>query len=251
MQKNWKLYSRLRTEETCVARTRVPRFLQQLHQKPPCWFEAVLWPHYRYNIPFEWTVQRNEHDELFNAIKDWISKDTILAIPNEKYLFHIYVDSSSVGAGSSLVQPFPEGKIIVSINSRIFNKSEQQMLTLLRELCGIVSALQTYEHFVIGSPHPVFIYCDHKPILYLWAGKGKIFASVLPIPADNHTISNSAIYLDTRKKLAFPDILSRNLTIGDNNKTTNISHGISKYTISCWSRKYDILLIMTHPPTEI
>ena len=41
------------------------------------------------------------------------------------------------------------------------------MSTLHRELCGIVSALQTYDHYIIGSPIPIYLYCDHKPILYL------------------------------------------------------------------------------------
>ena len=120
----------------------------------------------RDDTPFEWTP---EHEELFNEVR--FSKDTILAFLNEKYPFHIHVDSSSVGTGSILVQLFPKGKRIVSFNSRIF-KSEQKMSTF-RELCAIVSALQTYEHFVIGSPHPVF-FCDHKLIPYLWTRKGKL-----------------------------------------------------------------------------
>ena len=49
------------------------------------------------------------------------------------------------------------------------------MSTLHRELCGIVSALQTYEHYIIGSPFPIYLYCDHEPILYLWGQKVQPF----------------------------------------------------------------------------
>ena len=34
---------------------------------------------------------------------------------------------------------------------------QSKMSTLHRELCGIVSALQTYEHYIIGSPIPIYL----------------------------------------------------------------------------------------------
>ena len=110
------------------------------------------------STPFHWT------ETLFNSIKERIHKDTVLAVPSSEYPFHIQVDSSNVGTGCILIQQFPEGKRIISFNSRVFEKAEQKMSTLHRELCGIVSALQTYEHYIIGSPFPIYLYCDHKPI---------------------------------------------------------------------------------------
>ena len=115
---------------------------------------------------------KQEHEDLFQEIKKRISEDTVLAVPSTKYLFHIHVDSSNVGTGCILIQQFPEGKGIISFNSRVFAKEEQKMSTLNRELCGIVSALQTYEHYIIGSPFPIYLYCDHKPIL--WGRKGQV-----------------------------------------------------------------------------
>ena len=103
--------------------------------------------------------------------KGQISEDTVLAIPSTEYPFHVHVDSSNVGTGCILIQQLPEGKRIISFNSRIFDKAEQKMSTLHRELCGLVSALQSYEHYIIGSPFPKYLYCDHKPNLYLWGGK--------------------------------------------------------------------------------
>ena len=103
------------------------------------------------SIPFHWT---HEHEKLFQSIKDRVSEDTILAVPSTEYPFHIPVVSSNVGTGCILIQQFPEGKRIISFDSRIFDKAEQKMSTLHRELCGIVSAVQTYEHYIIGSPSP-------------------------------------------------------------------------------------------------
>ena len=59
------------------------------------------------NTPFHWT---NEHDQLFKQIKQDNSSDTVLAILDVRYPFHIHLDSSNVGTGSILVQEFPEGK---------------------------------------------------------------------------------------------------------------------------------------------
>ena len=111
---------------------------------------------------------KQEHEDLFQEIKKRISEDTVLAVLSTKYPFHIHVDSSKVGTGCILIQQFSDGKRIISFNSRIFAKEEQKMSTLHRELCGIVSALQTYEHFTIGSPFPIYLNCDHKPILFFW-----------------------------------------------------------------------------------
>ena len=118
---------------------------------------------------FQWT---DEHEKLFREIKDRISEDTVLAIPDTRYPFHFHVDASSIGVGSFLVQEFPTGKRIVSFNSRVYTKDEQKMSTTARELCGVISALKTYEHYIIGSPHPVYLYNDHKPLLYLWGRRG-------------------------------------------------------------------------------
>ena len=125
----------------------------------------------RDSTSFQWT---EEHEKVFLMIKDRISEDAILAIPSTKCSFHIHVDSSNVGTGCILIQKFPEGKRIISFNSRFFDKAEQNLSTLHRELCGIVSVLQTYEHYINGSPFPIYFYCDNKPIFYLWGRKRQL-----------------------------------------------------------------------------
>ena len=50
---------------------------------------------------FQWNP---EHEVILQQIKDEMSKDTVLAVPDIKYPFHIHVDSSSVGTGCILIQ---------------------------------------------------------------------------------------------------------------------------------------------------
>ena len=117
------------------------------------------------STPFHCT---HKHENLFQSNIDRISDNTILAVPSTDYPFHIHVNSSNVGTRCILIHRFPEEKRKFSFNSRNFDKAEQKTSTLHREVCGIVSALQSYENYVIGSPFPINFYCDHKPFLYLW-----------------------------------------------------------------------------------
>ena len=87
------------------------------------------------------------------------------------------------------------------------------MSTLHRELCGIVSALQTYEHYIIGSPLPIYLYCDHKPILYLWGCKGQLSHRFFGYQVIITKFQNLKIIWTPGSNLAFPDILSRNVTL--------------------------------------
>ena len=192
------------------------------------------------NTPFHWT---NEHDQVFEHIKD-ISSDTILAIPDVRYPFHIHVDSSNFGTGSLLVQEFPEGRKVVSFNSRIFDKKEQKLATMHRGLCGIIPAPKTYEHYIIGSHHTIYVYCDHKPSVYLWARKGNLSARFFSFHLITSYFQNLKIVWTPGKNLAFPDILSRNVTITDMKKYQKNINTFQKILkiMTTWEKKLNISL---------
>ena len=63
---------------------------------------------------------------------------------------------------------------VISYNSRILNPQEQKLSTLDRELLGIVHALQIYKFLIIGSPHPIHTFTDHKYLLYCFTKKGNL-----------------------------------------------------------------------------
>ena len=139
---------------------------------------------------------------MVNCIKERIHQGTVLAVPSTDYPFHIHVDSSNVGTGCILIQQFLEGKRIISFNSRVFDKGEQRMSTLHQELCGIVSVLQTNEHYTIGSPFPIYLYCDHKPRLYFLGTQVTTIASLLPISSDHYEIPKLEAHLDAWLELS-------------------------------------------------
>ena len=90
--------------------------------------------------PFHWT---EEHEKLFDSIKERIHKDTVLAvpsIPSTDYPFQIHVDSSNVGTGCIFIQHFPEGKKIILFNSRIFDKAEKKFHSSSRTMWNRISS---------------------------------------------------------------------------------------------------------------
>ena len=105
-------------------------------------------------------------------VKNAMTAETELTIPNTKHPFFITVDASLLGLGAVLFQMNEENKIrVTSFDSRIHNTQEQKLSTLDRELLAIVYALQIYEILILGSPHPIYIFTDHKPLLHCFANK--------------------------------------------------------------------------------
>ena len=92
------------------------------------------------------------------------------------------------------------------------------MSTLHRELCGIVAALQSYEDYIIGSPFPMYHFCDHKAIPYLWGRKVPLFHRFSRYQVIITKFQKSKIIWTPGSNLAFPDILSKNITIEESQK---------------------------------
>ena len=90
------------------------------------------------NVKFQWTP---ELEKIFQDVKNPMTAETDLTIPNTKHPFFITVNASLVGLGAVLFQMNEENKKrVISYNSRILNTQEQNLSTLDRELLAIVYA---------------------------------------------------------------------------------------------------------------
>ena len=128
------------------------------------------------------------------------------------------------------------------------------MSTTAREFCGVISALQTYEHYLIGSPHPVYVYTDHKPLMYLWGRRGKLSHRFFRYQLEISQFQNLKIIWTEGKNLAFPDILSSNVKLKDLDKY-QLKHkkrrkDISFYDEHGYEEKYFILLYNEKGPAD-
>ena len=102
------------------------------------------------STPFHWT---EEHENLFNSIKERIHRDTVLAVPSTGNPFHIHVDSSNVGTGCFLIQQIPERKRVISFNSRVFDKAEKNVHSSSRIMRNRVNSpdIRTLLHWITLS----------------------------------------------------------------------------------------------------
>ena len=101
---------------------------------------------------------------------------------------------------------------VFSYNSRILNTQEQKFSTLDRELLAIVYALQIYEFLIIGSPHPIYIFTDHKPLLHCFAKKGNLSPRFYRAQMHLTKFSKLKIIHTPGKNLTVADMLSRTFT---------------------------------------
>ena len=162
------------------------------------------------DVKFQWTP---ELEKLFQNVKNAMTADTELTIPNTTHPFFITVDASLVGLGAVLFQMNEENKMkVISYNSRILNTQEQKLSTLDRELLAIVYALQIYEFLIIGSPHPIYLFTDHKPLLHCFAKKGNLSPRFYRAQMQLTKFSKLKIIHTPGKNLTVADMLSRTFT---------------------------------------
>ena len=155
------------------------------------------------DVKFQWTP---ELEKIFRDVKNKMTAETELTIPNSKLSFFITVVASLVGLGAVFFQKNEENKMrMISYNSRIPNIQEQKLSTLDRELLAIVYALQINEFLIIGSPHPMYIFTDDKPLIHCFAKKGKL----------SPRFSKAQMQLTKLSKLKIIYTPGKNLTVAD------------------------------------
>ena len=145
-----------------------------------------------------------------------LTSETELTILNTKHPFFITVDASLIGLGAVLFQLNEQNKMkVISYISRILNPQKQKLSTLDRELLGIVHALQIYEFLIIGSPHPIHIFTDHKPLLHCFTKKGNFSPRFYRAQMQLTKLSKLKIIHTPGRNLSVADMLSRSFTKAD------------------------------------
>ena len=121
---------------------------------------------------FKWTT---EHQIEFEKMKQTIIKQLEITMPDTNKPFYIITGASNTRIGAALLQQHPtENKMnLISANSRLITPIEMRLSTLIRECSVIKFALTEYEFLLTGSKHPIKLFSDHKPIIYLFTQKNK------------------------------------------------------------------------------
>jgi len=105
--------------------------------------------------------------EVFEKLKEEFQKAPVLLMPDLMKPFVIESDASKFATGAVIRQKdmngdwHPCGYI-----SHSFDVTQQNYEIYDRELMGIVRALETWQHYLQGSPFATVILSDHKNLMY-------------------------------------------------------------------------------------
>ena len=87
------------------------------------------------------------------------------------------------------------------------------MSILHRELCGSISVLQTYEYSIFGSPHRITVFCNYKTLFHCRAQKSRLSHRFFRYEVINTQITTLQIIWIPGRKLTFPVLLSKNVSL--------------------------------------
>ena len=207
--------------------SRIDGFLRTINclAKYVCGMQPLLQPIYNLlhkEKDLKWT---KEHQQIFEQMKRTKTHNLELTMPDTTKTFYIITDASNTGIGAALLQQQPtERKMkLVSLNSRLFTPIEMRLSTLIRECSAIMFALTEFEILLTGSNHPIVLFTDHKPIIYLFTQKNKPNHRVYRFQLILKKFPNLHIIWTEGKNLALPDLLSRTIDEEHFKKTRNIT----------------------------
>ena len=115
-------------------------------------------------VLFKWEEQEKQ---AFARLKDAITKEPVLRIPDPEKPFELEVDASNVGRGAVLFQRDENGKAHpVAFLSKAWKGAEIRYHTPDQEMLAIVEALMHWKHLLEGAKFPIKIYSDHRNLTY-------------------------------------------------------------------------------------
>ena len=159
---------------------------------------------------FKWT---KEHQQIFEQMKRTITHKLELTMPDTTKPLYIITDASNTGIGAALLQQHPTERKLnsVSANSRLFTPIEMRLSTFIRECSATIFPLTEYEFLLTASNHPIVLFTDHKPIIYLFTRKNKPNYRVYRFQLILTKFPNLHIIWAEGKNLAVPDLLNRKI----------------------------------------
>lgn len=113
----------------------------------------------------EWTWGP-EQENAFNTLKNVISTEPVLALPQDNCPFRVEADSSNFAIGAVLSQKVDNKWRPVAFMSKALQEAERNYEIYDKELLAIVTALEEWRHYLLGASEPFEIWSDHQNLQY-------------------------------------------------------------------------------------
>lgn len=104
----------------------------------------------------------------FQLLQDALSKAPVLVHADPANQYVIQTDASAFAIGGFLAQHQFDGSLRpIAYWSRKLNGAETRYSATERELLALVEAVDEWRVYIEGSPHPVLLRSDHRPLIWL------------------------------------------------------------------------------------
>lgn len=107
----------------------------------------------------------------FDRLKEILSSDLILKLPNVKLPFVLRTDASDYGLGAVLLQYIDDTPFPIAYSSRKLIDRETKYSAIEKECLALLFGVNKFNYYLLGKEFIVEI--DHKPLIYLNKFKGK------------------------------------------------------------------------------
>ncbi len=97
------------------------------------------------NVPFVWNATC---DQSFNHLKNVLSSEPVVIMPDFSVPFKIYTDASNLAVGAVLAQDRDGCKHVGAYASRALNSTQKRWSTFDRELWANVWAVREFKHYI-------------------------------------------------------------------------------------------------------
>ncbi len=126
---------------------------------------SVLTDLLKKDVPFLWS---KDCHHAFENVKSMLCNKPVLAAPDFQRPFTLTVDASDVGAGAVLSQDDDSGiDHPVAYFSRKFGAAQKNYSTVEKECLSLVMAVEHFDIYLSMPLHPVTVYTDHNPLVFL------------------------------------------------------------------------------------
>ena len=111
----------------------------------------------------------NIHQQAFDKLKEALTNEPILKLPDVNKTFILRTDASDVGLGAMLLQEEDGDKLPVAYASRKLSNPEQKYSVIERECLSVVWATKKFYKYLYGRQFTLEM--DHRPLTYLNSAK--------------------------------------------------------------------------------
>ncbi|KAF7489591.1 Retrovirus-related Pol polyprotein from transposon 17.6 [Sarcoptes scabiei] len=129
-------------------------------------FATIAYPLYKLmkkKIKFSWG---NEEEQSFNLLKQKLSSESIVKIPDFNRSFYVRTDASDAAMAAVLTQRDDKGNpYVIEYFSKSFSDTQKRYPVIEKEATALITAIEKWSYYL--KFRKFYIQTDHRPLVFL------------------------------------------------------------------------------------